>query len=661
MNPDKTNKIPFVQRENILLFLILVFTALAYANSLNGDFNVRDDDIYVTDNPLIKDLEGIKKIPTELYYNGHLPVLLYTYALDYAIWELYPFGYHLSNLLLHLLNIILVFWLVRWLRFPEVARILVPLLFALHPMNVETVSWISERKNLLYTSFYLMALILYCRYVKVTEYKFLIISFFAFVFSALSKWSAFPLPVILLLLDWYFKREMTWRIVIEKIPFFAIPFVSTFLHYQSGLDIESGHGQWDRLFFGFYSIAFYLVKCVFPVNLSTIYPYPERIEGWLPVEYYLAIPFTIVVVLLIGLAFWQKWELRRKLVFGAGFFLINIGMVLHVAMSLGGHVIAADRYVYVPYIGLFLIISLGFQELTDRLNVKASVRITVLLLLAVVLGMMVHARNVYWKDSLTLYNYVISKNDNIPIAYMHRAIVYTSMREYGKAIADYDRAIDLQPDYAPAFYNRGVMYAEMQEADMATYDFEKTVRIDPEHYNAWNYLGLIKMRLASFEDAIQLFNIALDINPVFALAINNRGYSYFNLNEMDKALLDFNKAIDLDKELTLAYLNRGWLYANQSKFDLAISDFNMVLKLEPNNGSAFNNRGWVFYQQGKLEQARNDYERALSVDPQSAYPYFNLGLIAQRENNISKACDYWRQSAQRQHRESVHMLSQFCN
>ncbi|MDH4197222.1 MAG: hypothetical protein OEW05_07445, partial [Candidatus Aminicenantes bacterium] len=321
----------------LILALILVLTAAVFSNSLRNEFiDELDDDIYIVNNTAVKDLSaaGLKTILTTFVAGNYHPLTMLSYAVEYRLFGLDPHAYHRTNRLLHGLNTALVFALVWSLWRRRAAAVLAALLFAVHPLRVESVSWISERKDVLYAFFFLAALLAYVSYMKDrTKRGRLAGAFVLFLLSLLSKPMAVTFPVVLLLIDVYLQRKLDRRAWLEKVPFFilAVVFGALTLTTQdpgSTLQEMAGrYGFFERLFFPFYALAFYLAKLFVPTGLSAYHYYPELVGGRLPWEYYAA-PLALLMVGLLVIR--ARGRLRRELIFGSLFFLVTISVTLQI-------------------------------------------------------------------------------------------------------------------------------------------------------------------------------------------------------------------------------------------------------------------------------------------------------------------------------------------
>ncbi len=670
MKPGLKNK-DVKQRKNfstnnygsfICLTGIILLTVIAYSNSFFFDFNYRDDTDYVTNNPLLHDLSwnGLKKIFSELYYNGHIPLTILSLAIDYNIWELNPFGYHLTSFGLHTLNIVLVYFFTKELSGNQSISLLTALFFAVHPMGVQSVSWIAERKNVLYTAFFLLSLIQYMRYIKTEKMIWLTGAWIAFTCSVASKWSAYPLPVVLIAIDWYFGRKITVKLVVEKTIFFAVPFLSFFWHIGSGANVPERFSFVHRIFFGSYSFLFYLIKSVLPFRLSTLYPYPRLSGEMLPPLFYLSMPAAIAVLVAVVYRIYKYPFLKKEIVLGFSFFIINIGMVLNILMFIGGHELVADRYGYVPFIGIFFIASNILVALWGKLSGYRKFMQLFIVLYFSGLTAYTYVRNEAWSNTLAIYDDALSKNENIPIAYALKGDYYQIINKQKSAFREYDICVKKFPHYHTCIFERGLMYFNEGRHLEAKSDFSTALQLQPENPQTLNYLGLIQTNFENYEHALFLFDKALQYDSLNAMIYNNIGWVYYSIKNYEKAEIYYRKALTNDSILTLAYLNLGWMLVELEKYEQSIEIFSAAEKNLTANALIYNNHGWALYNLRDYSEALNYFNKAIANDSNLNYAYFNRALTYFKLNNLANACEDLQKAIQAGNQDAIEWFNEKC-
>jgi len=494
----------------ILLGAILVLTVFVYMPSLqNGILYGWDDGLYLEDEH-IRNFDGgsISHFFTEYYLGMHQPLAVLSLAIDKQVHADNSSGYHLTSLLFHLLNIILVFFFIYFLTKKQHPALIVSLLFAIHPMHVEAVGWIAARSTLLFSIFYLAALIFYLRYLEVMKWPRLAITFLWFVMACFSKSMAVTLPVVLLLLDYYKGRKITGKVIMEKLPFLLVSIIfgivsikaaGTYGHIEN---LSSSYNLPDRFFLLTYGISFYIYKILLPVNLSALYSYPLKTNGLLPVIYYLS-PL-VIIALAILMVYLKKF--RRELIFGLLFFLASISLVLPFYWS--RIFIVSERYTYMTCIGLYFLIALAVSGLFNRENHRLrkyrNYFATGLIIFAAFYIYQAVQRTKAWKDTEVLLTDVIEKphgDATHSYGYFYRANYMDMTMEFDRALSDYNEAIRLNPGFILAYNNRGIVKGMDRDFEGAVMDFSKALELKPDYADAWYNRGLANFQLGLAEQA----------------------------------------------------------------------------------------------------------------------------------------------------------------
>src|ERR1019366_3997331 len=419
-NSDTSKKVFLVANQKIhktnLLWIsgILLLTFIAFTPTLKNGFTNWDDNVYIGENTLIKSLsaENIKKIfdiDNQVALNYH-PITILSFAIDYKLSKYNPKTYHATNLLFHLLNTALVFWFIFLLSGNKLqVAAMVALFFGIHPMHIESVAWISERKDVLYVFFFMSSLICYYKYIhaerknKLPLYMFTLI---LFLLSILSKAMAVVLPLILLLIDFYEGRKLDKYSIFEKVPFFIFALffgvIASRIQSQGAAIANLDTFTWlQRFEFASYGMVNYIYNLFVPINLSCFYPYPD------PKNNYLSFIFYISPFIVLGLSAFVLWSIRKNkiLVFGFLFFCVTIALVLQFITV--GKVIMADRYSYLSYIGLLFPIAMGYewlqhQENKKYISLKKIAKLLIVLCVAICL-VLTYQRIKVWKNSDILW------------------------------------------------------------------------------------------------------------------------------------------------------------------------------------------------------------------------------------------------------------------
>jgi tetratricopeptide (TPR) repeat protein len=592
--------------------VIALVTFLAFAPAVDNGFTQWDDPLYVTHNYQIRDLSlhGLGANFSTFVYGNYHPLTMASLALDYHFWRLNPKGYHLTNVALHVLNTALVFWLIFLLTGSREVSGITALFFGVHPLHVESVAWVSGRKDLLYVLFYLGACISYLKWLRVrparSSYFFSAVGLF--LLSLLSKGMAVTLPLVLLLIDFYIARRVSLRrLLLEKTPFFvlslAFGFVSIVAQRSAG---AIGHlatfPLYERVLFACYGYLAYLFKALVPADLSAFYPYPEGLAADLPVIFWVA----PVLVVLIALVVYRSRSRGRGVIFGALFYSLNVALVLQVIPV--GRAIIADRYTYLSYVGVGFLIALGIRylsrgPLSKRHGLKwATIGFTALF--GATLFVAARARCEVWRDNVALWTDVISTYPRAGLAYENRAITYRERGDLQSAMVDLERALSLDPNAAGALCNRGNLFYSMGKRERALLDLDRAVRLDPAMADAWNSRGAVRSSLGKHEQALADFDKAIELKSDFAEAYLNRANSLLALKVYDRALAGYDAYIAWEPKDARGYFCRGLGRSTMGDPAGAVEDFGRALRLKPEDAYAYLFRS-------KARAALNQYEDAL--------------------------------------------------
>jgi protein O-mannosyl-transferase len=546
MNQNKTREGIFNKSTILIVSCIVLTTGLLYYNSLKGEFLSYDDTDNVVNNPVIRQLSlsTLRQIFSTGILYMYTPVTFLSYAIDYKVFGLNPYFFKLTSLLIHLLNIILVYVVSVKLLGKRNPALLMTLLFAVHPMNVDSVSWISGRSNLLSALFFLLSLIFYLNYMQKERTVHLLLSILLFVFSLLSKSTGVMFPFTLLLIDYLQRRKFTVRLVLGKLPYFVISaiigLITIYFRSDSGNTQSVGVFSFsDHFFMICYADILYMVRMLFPVHLSEVYAYPIKSNGFLPFIYYLAPVFLVG----LSVAVYRLKIVTREIAFGICFFLVNIILTQLLFLEDG---FTANRYTYVPYIGIFFIIAQAYDNYTLRRPHMKIFSMAMFAVLLVISGYLSYDRSLVWKNTMSLFNHVIERSPESAFAHNNRGIARYYGNDTEGALEDYSKAIDLNPKYAGAFYNRGIVYNALRDYDKAMADYTKAIDLNPGFATSLAARGILEMDVYKMDSlALRDYNRAIELNPAFGLAYYNRAILELRMNDVADACKDFLKVRSL--------------------------------------------------------------------------------------------------------------------
>jgi len=550
--------VKLIRSKYLLAILIALVTFLVYLPSLQNGFVSWDDGGYIYENSFIRsfDMQLLKSAFVEFHLSNWHPVTWLSHACDYALWGLNPLGHHLTNNILHALNTFLVVLLIIRLlevyqettKYTEASLLLLPyrttiaaavtgLLFGLHPLHVESVAWVSERKDLLCAFFYLLTLITYINYAgeikagdsindrsRYFNKKYLSI-LALFILSLLSKPMAVTLPFVLLILDWYpFRRIQSLRTFancsLEKLPFFALTLISSIVTiFAQNAGGAMGLGKAMPLIalmvIAPKSLIVYLGKMIVPFHLVPFYPlrHPENVYSVL-LDY--IIPFIMITAITATcIAIVRRHKLWLSI---WCYYVITLIPVLGIVQV--GSQSMADRYTYLPSVGPFFIIGLLSAKVYEKVSVldrwRVMLRVASFTLAMSVLIFLSYATIMQvgiWKNSMIFWNYVIDKEPGVALAHINLGNAYTDEGLFDIAIEQYRTALRLKPDHAEAYNDLGYAYLLKGQTDTAIEQFRTALRLDPDFPEAHFNLGNSYLKMGSKIMAREEFELGLKIQP----------------------------------------------------------------------------------------------------------------------------------------------------
>jgi len=646
-----------VKRTRHIKYYLAATVALAtfavYLSALHNGFVDWDDGWYVFENPHIRVFN--KSFFKWAFFESQNilwhPLTWISHAVDYALWGLDPVGHHLSSVLFHGLNTMLVVLLVMRLfeawgakhgggdpggSFSERGMLLVSaitgLLFGLHPIHVESVAWVTERKDVLYSFFFLLSLLSYLRYGARADEREEI--FFKdsrylaclglFLLALLSKPMAITLPLVLLIIDWYplerfGVRARLKKIVLEKIPFFAFSLLTVVItlmpnHVAPVLNPMENRPFLTRVLVGAAALISYLGKMLWPVQLVPFYPYPRDVSFWSPTYF---VPLLLVIAITIACVAVSR---TRKIWLALWAYYIATLFPVLGFVTIGNHAMA-DRYTYLPSLSPFIILGLTAAWASGKADGLAQSKMPIkvfsamVAVLAVVSLAQLTIRQIgIWKDSFTLWNYVINKEpEGAYLAYNGLGVAFQKTGRFDEAIEDFNRAIAIAPFFDEAFFNRGIAYEKMGRLDKAIADYTTTIALNPSYYEAYTNRGMIYEKIGQPEKAIADYYTTIALNPSSQEAFYNLGVLYGKAGLFEKALEKFNESLAINPNRADSYVNRGIVNALMGRREGALQDFNSALQIDQSNASAYFNRGKFYMTMGKRQLALADFQKACDL------------------------------------------------
>lgn len=556
--------------------VVLILTFAAFYPSLQNGFVNWDDKEYILENPFIKHLsfENIKIFFSGFFLGNYHPLTMLSFAVDYKTGGLDPLVYHVSNLVFHMVTTVMLYFLAKLLTCRSDASILIAALFGVHTLHVESVAWIAERKDVLYALFFIASLLSYVKYVKTGSLKYYFTALGLFCFSLLSKGQAVSLAVSLLLTDFFLGRRLKdKKLILEKIPFFALAFIFGLIAIRAQEGAFITIPVHERFFYAASGYVLYFLKLVYPYKLAAYYPYPfGGITGSNIAEFLSWVLFALVIMASLVYAYIKKYNL---LFFGLAFYSINIFLVLQLLPV--GNAIMADRYAYIPSVGIFF--AAGFLYLKLSGLKKFSVFIKYGFAgYVVLLSVMTYQRCHVWGSALKLWDDAVTKYPGSHIALMHRGSARNDARDFKGGIEDFNKAIAVFPEYSYAYSYRGAARAGLGDLKGALEDYDKAIKFLPDKYGYYSGRGIVRAQLGDVPGAMEDFDKALELNNLAADVLSNRGIAKAMKGDTGGAMQDFDRAISINPDFSGAYINRGRVHIMLGNKKQACEDFFMSEK-----------------------------------------------------------------------------------
>ena len=645
--------------------LLALATIILYWPVTHHDFINYDDGAYVTSNVHVQNgltLENLKWAFSNPVDGNWHPVTMLSHMLDCQLFGAQPWGHHLTSLLFHALNTALVFLLLRTLTGAVWRSLLVAALFGWHPLRVESVAWVAERKDVLSALFGLLSLLFYARYAQASEagsqrsevnlrspaYWF---AFLFLVLGLMSKAMLVTWPFVMLLLDYWPLRRFELsnqnthlstilRLVREKIPFFALAAVASLVTYavqqQEGAvvtveNLPPGARAGNVLV----SCCRYLGKLFWPTDLAVYYPYPGY---WPLAEVLLAGGF------LGGFSALVSRQRRRQpfLLVGWLWFIGTLMPVIGLVQV--GSQAMADRYTYLPSLGVLMLTIWGAYELTRRWRHQATVLSLAGAAAIMLCWTLTRQQLGYWQDSETLFRHALKVTRNNYIAHNNLGSALNEKGQTEEAISQFEQAILIKPNYAVAHDNLAVVLDKHGQTDGAIREFQEVICLKPNDADAHNNLGNVLGKQGRINEAISQFQEVLRLKPDDASAHYSLGAALDEKGQTEEAISQYQAALRLKPDYADAYNNLGNAFLNQGRTDEAIRQYQEAIRFQPDDAPAHNNLGVALVRKGRTDEAISQYQEAIHIQPDYADAHNNLGVALAREGRIDEAISHFQEA-----------------
>ena len=614
-------------RWDALAFAALVLlVVVSYLPAMLWGGFVWDDNLCIKVDP-VREVSGLWQIwfsPSAIESEYHYWPLVYTaFWLEHKLWGFDPTGYHIVNVLLHLANTLLLWHLLRRLVVPSAW--IVAAVFAVHPLHVESVAWIIERKDVLSGLLYLGAVLAWMRFVEQPNPRRYAWSLALYVAGLLSKSIVITLPAALLIWPWWKQGRMTSIDLLRLVPFFVVGLVITvgdLSFYWSGeAAMPLGYSLTERMLIAARALWFYAGKLLWPTNLAVIYP------RWdIRVSDPLAWGYLIAVVALVAVLWHFRHQLGRGPLAGALFFAVTLSPVLgFVDHGYMGYAFVADRFQYLAGIGVMAVVigmaAYGVGRLSGLWQ-KGVLGVAGVALVA--LGMLTWRQANIYRDNETFCRHIIALNPQAPNVHRHLGNALYNQGRYEEALDAYRVAAEQRPDYARVHSNVGAALNKLDRFEEAETHLRRALALDPQVRNAHRHLSDALYNQGRYEEALEAAHVVVEQDPDSLGAHVNLGVTFAALGRFEEAETHLRRALALDPQAYIALLNLVDALYNQGRYDEALEAARAVVEQDPDSFEAHVNLGAILNALGRFEEAETHLRRALALDPQAYIALLNL-------------------------------------
>lgn len=578
----------------IVLALVLALLVV-YAQVGTHEFITYDDPLYVFENHHIRSGLTLKNMTwafSTMFISNWHPLTWLSHMLDVQIFGLAPAGHHLMNLALHVVNTVMLFLLFQRITGTLLRSAMVAALFALHPLHVESVAWVSERKDVLSTLFWMLSLYFYSHYTEQHKIMPYLLSLASYTLGLMAKPMLVTLPLVMLLLDyWPLSRtrithqqqhfntpsDTLQRILLEKLPFLMLAAASSAMTLQAQKDSISSltaTSMPDRTANALVSSCQYLIKMLWPNDLAVFYPFRESLPLWQP---------ALATAVLATITIWVFVKKRSHpyLVTGWAWYLITLVPVIGIVQV--GLQSMADRYTYIPLTGVFIMLVWGIADISARFPRRNTLLATLTIILLIATSLATWRQVSYWKNSTTLFNHALESTQDNFMAHYNLGIVLEKSGDFEGALKHFDSVVSIAPWYADSYAHRGSYFARQGQFDQAAENYMKAIDLNPNLATPYINLAIILASNNRFDEAIEGLEKALSINPDSAEAHYNLGLAQHELKKYNTAMEHYYKALEINPSLVECHNNLGIALAELGRIDEALVQFDEALKLEPGN------------------------------------------------------------------------------
>jgi tetratricopeptide (TPR) repeat protein len=638
----------------VLIVVVCVAVLVTHWPALSAQALSFDDNRYFVENFLVRDpgWESARRFLTEVFEPStvggyYQPLTMISLMLDYALGgqtdSLLPF--HITSLALHIANTALIIVLLYQLFGRAWVAAGVGLLFGVHPLTVEPIPWVGERKTLLAAFFTLWSLVLYMRFVHKGSSKAYRGSIVMYVLALMSKPTSTPLPVLMLLADYWPLRRLKWRSLLEKLPFFVIGGISAVITYISQSRTASvitpeSYGFMRVPLVICHNIIFYLYKIIWPVNLSSHYVFPKPLGLSTPMILVGVIGTCILIPLLVVSLRWTGAAL-------AGWLIFFVMVFPTMQMLQFSDVIASDKFIYLPSIGILMILAafLGWICSVGNIHRHKARCVAVAIIVLTLAGAESFATRQYlvcWQDTAGLFAQMVKVTPKAVSPLNNLGVALVEKGDIKQAMDCFNKVLKIDPNSLDAHVNMGAILAGQRRYDEALSHYNQAIRVHPSNASTYHNLGLLLIDQGRTDEAIALYRKGLEHKPPenASMLHTDLGTIFLQQGKIDEAIYELQTSVSMKPDAT-AINNLGVALTSKGRIDEALQYHKRAVRLEPRNAEAHYDIANILLSQDKLEQAVREYEKALSINPKYAKAHGNLAVALSQQGRPDEAIEHF--------------------
>ena len=640
--------------------LLAVATLASYWQTLHADFINYDDPLYVTENKTVQsglNAENIVWAFTSGKANNWHPLTWLSHMLDCQLFGQSPFWHHLTSLIFHIANTLLLFFLLKRLTAAFWQSAFVAAVFALHPLHVQSVAWVAERKDVLSTLFLLLTIFAYAGYAARGKFWRYLLTLLLFAFGLMAKPMLVTVPLLLLLLDYWplcrFKSKTILTLVLEKIPFLILAAASSFVTYivqQGAVTAFETLSLTSRIFNAFNSYVVYVIKTFVPTGLAVYYSHDLIFPVW---------QVAVVITILLAITAAVFLIKRPWLIVGWFWYIITLLPVIGIIQV--GSQARADRYMYIPMIGILIMIAWGLAELASKFRIHKIPLATAATACVIALFASTFFQVGYWKDSITLFTHAVEVTTDNHIAHLNLGNALIANDRVDEAIYHYRKTIEISDRFADAYDNLGIALCSQNKFDEAIKQFEAVIdfgkanprihfhlagalakkgltdkaiehylvalKTEPNNYEFNSNYALALGDKGRLDEAIARFDKALESKPDSPEILSNKGNVLMRLRKTDQAVACFKKALELRPDFVIARYNYACALKELGKFNEAVEQYNLVLKDKGSNTDVYCGLGSTYAALKQTDKSVENYRKAIQLAPRNILAHGQLALL----------------------------------